>query len=443
MRRRVFWECYELDRFSSMTLGRPFGIEDSDIEIELPFDAEDEHLERLISWPADGFRPPAGLSSSNGEVAVFNCCLRLGRITCRIHRSLHSAETSDVRKSPRNIPSYQASLFEPGDIYQLFRDFYAELMSWRLSCPVFLEPQCPAQSQEWFQLLFNREKLTLVQAVIDCVHSRTTFPPRELLNPCHNTAVAVIYDYDNLRKRGQVTYSWSYLQLMLSCGLSVIFCVFVKLDQKRTEEASRERSWLSHRWTDLEPETFKDFSLQESSAAIDACADVHRWMAEQAKEMVRYSRFFDMMRTRIQDKIKQAEASAPVSRLDEPRIHTAASRIGNTVSTNIMATITNEISSEGQRGRTNVPMYPPPAFDGNALENQNMYPSFGDGQTNNWPSADSLNTFEPLVRQLFGNEEGLNLEEIDIFNATQGLSPFDFLQEPLLAEFASGLEGFM
>ncbi|PVH75095.1 hypothetical protein DL98DRAFT_385087, partial [Cadophora sp. DSE1049] len=221
MRRRVFWECYELDRFSSVTLGRPFGIEDSDIEIDLTFDAEDEDLERLIHCPVE-MRPPVGVSSSNGEVAVSNCCLRLGRITCRIHRTLHSAETSRSGTFSRSKHNSQTSLFEPGDAYQLFRDFHAELISWRRSCPVFLEPQCPAQSQEWFQFLFNKEKLTLIQAVIDCVHSRTTFPPRELLNPCHNTAVAVIRNYDDLRMRGQVTYSWSYLQLMLSCGLSVI-----------------------------------------------------------------------------------------------------------------------------------------------------------------------------------------------------------------------------
>ena len=447
MRRRVFWECYELDRFSSVTLGRPFGIEDSDIEIDLPFDAEDEDLERLTNCPTE-MLPAVGVSSSNGEVAVSNCCLRLGRITCRIHRKLHSADTSRGGSLSRSKYNSQPSLFEPGDAYKLFRDFHAELISWRSSCPVFLEPQCPAQSQEWFQFLFNREKLTLIQAVIDCVHSRTTFPPRELLNPCHNTAVAVIRSYDDLRKRGQVTYSWSYLQLMLSCGLSVIFCVFVKMDQRKTETEGRERSWLSHRWTDLEPEIFKDFSLQESSAAIDVCAEVHSWMGEQAKEMVRYSRFFHMMRHRIQDKIKQADGTSrnlPIP--DQTQQHRSVySRVGENMPVATAETLTNNFNNmEEQQTTTNMTMYQHALLGGPELNNQGVqiYPGFNDDQMNDWPSTDPLNTFEPLVRQLFDHGEAFNLENIDIFQATQGFSPFGLSHEPLLAEFTSGLEGFM
>lgn len=83
------------------------------------------------------------------------------------------------------------------------------------------------------------------------------------------------------------------MQLLLTCGLSVIFCVFVEVDSRQRQHSHLARSWLSRRWTDLEADTFRDFSLQESLSAIDACASVHSWMAEQSKEMGRYARFFN------------------------------------------------------------------------------------------------------------------------------------------------------
>ncbi|KAH8595189.1 fungal-specific transcription factor domain-containing protein [Bisporella sp. PMI_857] len=289
MRRRVFWECYQLDRISSVALGRPFGIEDSAIEIDTPFDADDEYLEQ-ISYCNQNISTLTQSCSKNGEVAVFNCYIRLRNVAGRIYRALHSNISNDSepnrKPTPRTLQSQQVPL-EAGDAYQLFCEFYSELKSWSLTCPVFQEPSCLAQTPEWFSFLYDREKLTLIQAVIDRVHSRSAFPPKELLNPCHNIAVAIIHKYNDLRKRGQVTYSWSYLQLILSCGLSVIFCVLVKLDHRRKDCAGPDRSWLSNRWTGLDPEAFKDFSIFESSAAIDECTEVHTWMAESSREMGR------------------------------------------------------------------------------------------------------------------------------------------------------------
>ncbi|KAK6419638.1 hypothetical protein LTR81_007183 [Elasticomyces elasticus] len=42
--RRVFWECYVQDRYSSTTLGRPFAIADDDIEVLLPAPLFDNEL---------------------------------------------------------------------------------------------------------------------------------------------------------------------------------------------------------------------------------------------------------------------------------------------------------------------------------------------------------------------------------------------------------------
>ncbi|KAI0080746.1 hypothetical protein K474DRAFT_1589402 [Panus rudis PR-1116 ss-1] len=43
-RRKVWWGAYTLDRMLALALGRPLGIEDSDCDVELPVDVDDEQL---------------------------------------------------------------------------------------------------------------------------------------------------------------------------------------------------------------------------------------------------------------------------------------------------------------------------------------------------------------------------------------------------------------
>lgn len=152
MRRRIFWSCYQLDRLSSVTLGRPYGIEDADIEIALPFDAEDEFLSQMTQFPPIEVSSLSGRSASKGEVAVFNCSVQLGRIGCRIHNALRAPYQDDRQQLGPRVGnySYLNEGLGPGDTYQLFRDFSSELRAWRLSCPMFLEPQCVFQTKEWF-----------------------------------------------------------------------------------------------------------------------------------------------------------------------------------------------------------------------------------------------------------------------------------------------------
>jgi len=406
-------------------------------------DAEDDYLEQVTRWSSDEINSISGLSSSNGEVSVFNCCIRLRKIACRIHRALHFNAPGESTKSQG--PSRSQRLLEPGDTYRLFREFLAELKSWRLSCPIFLEPKCPAQTQQSFQLLYEREKLTLVRTVIDIVYSRAKFPPKELLNPCHNTAVAIIHSYNDLRKRGLVTYSWSYLQLMLSCGLSVMFCVFVRLDHQKKECSNLERSWLSRRWTDhLEPDAFKEFSLRESSAAIDACAEVHTWMAEQTKEMGRYARFFKMITEGIQEKIKQSETETSDQAISEHR---------STVNQSIDIGLSPDQPNQSHSDETSSLLYgnhlsqPEPYYLArdsmslNSQQNTTYEGNFSQQFGSDWPGASSDDTFEPLARQLFGPDPVFGFQNLRHPSISNDFS-CDLTQNPLLEEFTLGLEGF-
>ncbi|OQD84305.1 hypothetical protein PENANT_c013G08125 [Penicillium antarcticum] len=45
LQRRVFWESYMIDRYSSITLDRPFAVTDKAIQIGSPANANDDELE--------------------------------------------------------------------------------------------------------------------------------------------------------------------------------------------------------------------------------------------------------------------------------------------------------------------------------------------------------------------------------------------------------------
>jgi len=48
-RRKVWWGVYTLDRMLAIALGRPLGVNDSDCDVELPIDVDDDHLPEYFS----------------------------------------------------------------------------------------------------------------------------------------------------------------------------------------------------------------------------------------------------------------------------------------------------------------------------------------------------------------------------------------------------------
>lgn len=84
-RRRIFWECYILDRYSSSMLGRPFAIADGDISAGIPAVANDETVR---SMPALSHIEPPALQLPT-ELSVFVFCIRLRRISSRVRTDFY------------------------------------------------------------------------------------------------------------------------------------------------------------------------------------------------------------------------------------------------------------------------------------------------------------------------------------------------------------------
>ncbi|KAH8645932.1 fungal-specific transcription factor domain-containing protein [Tricladium varicosporioides] len=217
LQRRIFWECYMIDRYSSGTLDRPMAIADRDIRIGFPANADDEEVVAAqdIFPDLDSFSTAhvAGhLAMRTNEMSVFFVVLRLRQITSRIHS-----------KFSRTSESFLAT----GKIYTDLNQNLCDLEEWRKSTPVFDNPKCLYQTQEWYDLLYSGEQLILIRKGIELLPKRNGVPPEEILTLCLQFASKTIELYSNLYRQGMITYTRSYFQMLFTAGLSVMFCVSV------------------------------------------------------------------------------------------------------------------------------------------------------------------------------------------------------------------------
>ncbi|TID00035.1 Protein STB5 [Colletotrichum higginsianum] len=265
MKRRVFWYFYIIDRYSSTLLGKPFTINDRDIETSFPVDANDEDLVAADQSLRDlaAFQMthvPLGPS----EMTVFFTAVRLRQISSRIH--------TEFSKLSRNHFEVSRSHLAPGHIYTTLTRLMRELQEWRDHAPVFPRPKCLYESQDWFDLLLAREQLYLVRRAIDLVPKREGKTPRHVSVLYLKTALRTIEVYSLLcQNRPLITHTRSYFHMMFTAGLSVIFCVSAA--------------------TALDVE-----DVQSASAGLTQCEETLRDMVEQLASARHYVVVFEALR---------------------------------------------------------------------------------------------------------------------------------------------------
>ncbi|KAL4876986.1 fungal-specific transcription factor domain-containing protein [Aspergillus karnatakaensis] len=221
LERRVFWACYVIDRYSSITLDRPLAIADRDIHVLLPVDANDEQLEAAEGTIADlnlfQISPNSRVST---DLTIFFHSVRHRQITSKIHALFQVKEPSS------GVPSVTAT----GRIYAGLYRLLQELDDWRHSVPVFDNPRCVYETQDWCDLRWMRERLIVVRKAMDLVPKRSNVPPRDVLNLCLQNATDIIIIFCRLYESQQITYTRSYFQTLFTAGLSVVFCLSVLTD---------------------------------------------------------------------------------------------------------------------------------------------------------------------------------------------------------------------
>ncbi|THW72504.1 hypothetical protein D6D19_06454 [Aureobasidium pullulans] len=205
---RIFWECYQLDRYSSTTLGRPFAIADHDIEVDLPSSTGLDTPDSSIS---------VSTFATSSDLSVFIYSVQLRQITSRIRSKLLSMSS--------NSHDHHRSFMATGEIYTSLHKFLAELDHWRASAPRYEQPSCLYESQEWYDFLLEKDKLFLMRGGVNILFKSRRGVSQDIMRLWGRCATRVVELYASLYRAGRITYTRSYFQMLFHAGLSVILCV--------------------------------------------------------------------------------------------------------------------------------------------------------------------------------------------------------------------------
>jgi len=224
--RRIFWECYVHDRYSSGILGRPFALLESEISMPLPIDADDETI--VTSGASVLEDVPCVTNVRPSELSVNLFCIKLRRLSSRVHTAFY---TGRKPASYNSEDSTRTSRFQSiGHIYSSFMQFDKELRALRSLTPVFVDPKCLYERSEWHDFMYEKDRLLLARGAMHNLPARQfsgTSIVREILKVCYQSAIHTIQLYADLRCRNAITWTRSYFQMIFTAGLTVIYCIIL------------------------------------------------------------------------------------------------------------------------------------------------------------------------------------------------------------------------
>jgi hypothetical protein len=233
-RRRIFWACYIVDRYSSGILGRPFAIRESDITVGLPIDVDDATLVTTNAPTLD--LVPLNTLSGPTELSIFIHCIKLRQISSRIHTEYFTSrgQESHLGEGPHSGTS-TTRFKSVGHLYTSFSGFYDELRAWRSNMVIFPNPRALYERPEWHDFMYEKDLMLLARGAmhnaLSCSYT-TGQVTKKILATCYESASRVIQLYVYLMEQQAITWTRSYFQVIFTAGLTVIYCV--SLDQIET-----------------------------------------------------------------------------------------------------------------------------------------------------------------------------------------------------------------
>ncbi|KAF5019937.1 hypothetical protein F66182_8034 [Fusarium sp. NRRL 66182] len=199
MRKRLFWSLYTMDRSVSISMGRPLGIQDADINVPLPLMLTDEQ----IAGPADRAIP--NILPDARDMSAFRHIVELRQINAGIYTALHSAGGASIES--RNLDSIR-------------QQHYTRLNAWLLSAPRYLAPLSMYQTPEWFQIAYH-------QAVIN-LHRPSHASPvssADAIGLCADSSISLISCYNALYAKNKVIYTFVALDSLFMAAVTMLYSI--------------------------------------------------------------------------------------------------------------------------------------------------------------------------------------------------------------------------
>lgn len=306
-RRIVFWECYLLDRFSSATLGRPFAIEDSDIDAQFP-ELYDADLVDAASHQSDRTNslPPSG-------TAVFIHMIQLGQLSSAMYSSIDAnhAFSRGLGLPDGTSKTANFSYLKQRDMYTLLRTFNIQLQDWRKDAPLFHQTKCTYETQEFFELSYQEAKFRLFRASIDTLPSRGSSPPEVLLQPCLNAACCIIVTFDRLRRGSFVVLTHAYAHLIFMTSLWLVFSVYAKLYLMDEVGGAWSEVDVGMWLADILGRNENNRDLDECLEILAVAGEILSWFADQLPDVAAYVQCFGLLKSELETAISRANVRRP------------------------------------------------------------------------------------------------------------------------------------
>ncbi|KAJ4298146.1 hypothetical protein N0V90_006045 [Kalmusia sp. IMI 367209] len=249
MQRRVFWQCYNLNRHCAATLGLPFSISDEDITVGNIINIEDEHLLDHVG-PLDAV--VLGQNGLHTSLSLMICQTWLRQIVSRMQSDFKRFE----QRSKQNLPLSAGIMREcenAAALWEIHFEYLEQLSTWRSQYPLLADIDVSSVSYlgaKWRDLHYFQEKLLLIRYSIE--HSPMPLAvkndPLSLIEELYDCASNIVRLYSQLLLSASMEPTTGRLYRILTAGLSVLFAVVVVLRaQDHNMENLPSRVWLEER----------------------------------------------------------------------------------------------------------------------------------------------------------------------------------------------------
>lgn len=231
MSRRCFWVACDIDRVAACILGRPVGIPDDAIDVEMPLDLEDEYIAR------DGLRKEPRSSSNDQPTYMTGAIhvIKLRRLWSKFASNLYQTATKET--PPRNMTE------------QVVVDrLRQELEEWHAAIPNPIDnpgssPLSVFASQAWFQIAYDHSILLLYRHHITIPSSPGEEGSVEkAFEECAHRAREMCLLYRKLYQSPTIQFTWGSLHILFVGGMTYLYCLWksekVRLSSRQSDVIS-------------------------------------------------------------------------------------------------------------------------------------------------------------------------------------------------------------
>lgn len=197
MRRRLFWTVYYLERVVSMSLGRPFSISDRHIDLDLPWDVNDDVEDSAILTA-----PQDPTQTTNLTFAIY--LFKLRRIDSRIQHKIYRADRPLSSLRPKMDP------------------LYLELEQWKESA--FLRFR--GSDLDYPMLHYNRAVRLLIQPFLPLLPITDPY-----YHICLRAAGEICQSHKRLHQTLEYGHSFLAVQTVFMAGITLLYALWTHTEQ--------------------------------------------------------------------------------------------------------------------------------------------------------------------------------------------------------------------